>query len=202
MAQLVTLTWLQLTAKGLKAINSRLILFSYYTRFYLLSSGLCVPFSFLCPSTTSVDLETVWMHAKREPMQFQGVSEETEVFMEVAWKFDFLFARTWSFWSSASELALLVQLVFKIFTILAQSNSFFAVPNLLVLWHALQQVPVGIRTVLAFYVITSSLHVCMKLPFFFADITFDSYFFSMKCTSLHLPATFVIMFIRQKSSLC
>lgn len=141
-----------------------------------MSSGLCVPFSFLCPSTTSVDLETVWMHAKREPMQFQGVSEETEVFMEVAWKFDFLFARTWSFWSSASELALLVQLVFKIFTILAQSNSFFAVPNLLVLWHALQQVPVGIRTVLAFYVITSSLHVCMKLPFFFADITFDSFF--------------------------
>jgi acyl carrier protein phosphodiesterase len=84
------------------------------------------------------------MHAKREPMQFQGVSEETEVFMEVAWKFDFLFARSWSFWSSASELAQFVQLMFKIFTILmTESKFFFAIPNLLVFLRALQQVAVG-----------------------------------------------------------
>ena len=102
------------------------ILFSYYTRFIFgpVDMSLSVTFSFLCPSTTSVELWTVWMQAKREPMRFQGVSEETEVFTEVAWKFDFLFARNWSFWSSASELAQFIQLMFKIFTML------MAIPNL------------------------------------------------------------------------
>ena len=85
MAPLVSLTWLQLTAKGLMAKTPGEILFSYYTRFIFgpVDMSLSVTFSFLCPSTTYVELGTVWMHAKREPMQFQGVPEETEVFLEL-----------------------------------------------------------------------------------------------------------------------
>lgn len=129
----------------------------------------------LCPSTASNVLWTVWMHVKRECMQFQGVTEETEVLMEVAWKFDFLFARSWSLWSSPSEFAQFVQPAFK--SLQSRLSWIPSSPFLTSLYFGSTR---NLELLYCKPITASSLHMCLKIPSVFL---YTWFFYSYCCVN-------------------